>query len=91
MDYFNKNNLQNISIDPITKALQLELPQETSQTKKQFQNLMHERLCVDHFVPIVISQAVKSREYRATGYVEDEKSYKISMILMSPMCAQKIN
>ena len=28
-----KTTLQNISIDPITKVLPLELPQETSQTK----------------------------------------------------------
>ena len=36
-----KATLQNISIDPITEALPLESPQETSQTKNQFQNLMH--------------------------------------------------
>ena len=38
-----KTTLQNISIDPITKALPLELPRKTSQTKNHH-NLMHERL-----------------------------------------------
>ena len=34
-----KTTLQNISIDPITKALPLESPQETSQTKKSISKL----------------------------------------------------
>ena len=88
-----KTTLQNISIDPITKALPLESPQETSQTKNQFQSLMQEHfLCVNCFVPIAISQAVKSREYQTMGHVGDyEESYKVSMILMSLTHAQKIN
>jgi hypothetical protein len=41
-----KTTLQNMSIDPITKASPLESSQEASQTKNQFQNLMHECSCV---------------------------------------------
>ena len=86
-----KITLQSISIDTITKAFPFESPQETSQAKNQFQNLMHECSCVNCFVPITISQAVKSREYHATGHVGDyKKSYKVGMILMRLMHAQKI-
>ena len=52
---------------------------------------MHEHLCVNRFVSIAISQAIKSREYRTMGHVGDcEKSYKVSMILMSPTHTQKL-
>ena len=46
-----KITLQSISIDTITKAFPFESLQETSQAKSQFQNLMHERSCVNYFCP----------------------------------------
>ena len=51
---------------------------------------MHECSGVNNFVPIAISQATASREYRAMGHVGDyENSYKVGMILMRLMHAQK--
>ena len=39
---------------------------------------MHECLGVNHFVPIAISQAIKSNELRAMGHMGGyEKSYKV--------------
>jgi len=62
-----KITLQNISIDPITKALPLESPQETSQTKNQFQNLMHERLYVNHFSPLSFLRPLKAENTAQRG------------------------
>ena len=57
--------------------------------KNQFQNVIHERSCVNRFVPIAISQDLKGREYQAMGHMGDyEESYKVSMILMSLTHAQ---
>jgi len=62
-----KTTIQNISIDHITKALPLESPQETSQTIIQCQNVIHEHSCVNLYVPIAISQAIKAENTKQLG------------------------